>query len=96
MNHLTEEMMRLCQEIGTSHRERKSFMNDMKREVARMKRANNHSFQAMAKSGKADRNEFVRGVKNSVSNMKKAVAEMRQAFADDIAGARQAWHGKNA
>jgi hypothetical protein len=96
MKHLTNEMTRLCHEIGVSHRARRHFIQDLKREVFRMKKANRHAHQVMAKNGKAERIEFVCGVKDAVVNLKKAVSGMRQGFADDIAGARRAWFGKNA
>lgn len=96
MNHLTNEMTRLRHEINDSHRDRRNFIRDLKRGTNRMKKANRQAHLAMAKNGKAERLEFVGSVKKAVSNLKDTVSAMRQGFANDIAGARRTWFGKNA
>ena len=96
MNHLTNEITRLRHEINDSHRDRRNFIRDLKRGMNRMKKANRQARLAMAKNGKAERLEFVGSVKESVSNLKDTGSAMRQGFANDIAGARRAWFGKNA
>lgn len=96
MKSLTNEMVRLCEEIGTSHRSRRSFIRNQKRDVARKMKEFRHARFVMACNNKAERTEFVRGVRNMVSNLKKNVSAMRQNFADDIEGARRAWFGRKA
>lgn len=96
MKHLTNEMTRLCHEIGASHRARRNFIRDLKHDVASTRKANCQAFRTMAKCSKAERVKFFRDVKSAVMNMKNAVCVMRQGFADDIAGARHAWFGRKA
>jgi hypothetical protein len=94
MGILTNDMARLRREIGVLRGARKSFMKDLARETREMKtavagmRAGFRDAHAeMAGNTKAERVAFV-------SSLRGMVCGMRKEFADDLAGARQAWSGR--
>jgi hypothetical protein len=94
MGILTNDMMRLRREIGALRGARKSFMKDlargtreMKATVAGMQAGFRDAHAQMAGHEKAGRVAFVSSLRSTVSGMRKE-------FADDLAGARQAFFGR--
>ena len=93
MGILTSDMTRLRREIGDLRGARKSLMKDlargtkeMKADVAVMQAGFRDAHVKMAGNMKAVREAFVSSLRSTVSGMRKE-------FADDLAGARQAWFG---
>jgi hypothetical protein len=94
MGILTNDMARLRREIGVLRGARKSLIKDLAREtremkatVAGMRAGFRDSHAEMAGNTKAERVAFV-------SSLRSMVCGMRKEFADDLAGARQAWSGR--
>jgi len=94
MGNLTDDMTRLCEEVGALRSARGALMQDLARgtnelaiSVLAMRADFGAAHAAMAKEARENRAAFVSG------NRRK-VARMRKATAADLAGARRAWTGK--
>jgi hypothetical protein len=94
MGILTNDMTRLRREIGVLRSERRFLMRDLARGtkelkagVAVMQAGFRDAHAEMAGNAKAGREAFVSSLRSTVSGMRKE-------FADDLAGARQAWFGR--
>ena len=86
MGVLTDDMTRLSGEIAQLHGSLEAFVGDLETGVAAMKADFRKSHRQMAKKTAAERAKFV-------SDLVGKVAGLRNGFADDIAGAHQAWFG---
>jgi len=86
MGVLTNDMTRLSGEIAELHGSLEAFVGDLETGVAAMKADFRKAHRQMAKKTAAERAEFV-------SDLVEKVAGLRNEFAEDIAGAHQAWFG---
>jgi hypothetical protein len=86
MGVLTDDMTRLSGEIAGLHGSLEAFVGDLKTGVVAMKADFRKAHRQMAKRTAAERAEFV-------SDLVEKVAGLRNEFAEDIAGAHQAWCG---
>jgi len=85
MGRLTEDMTRLCGEIGLLHSSREAFIDEMKAHVAEMRGNFRDTHSEMAKDTKTERGAFISGVKGAVSEMQ---AGFREAHAEMARGTR--------
>jgi len=86
MGVLTDDMTRLKGEIGQLHESLEAFVGTLKPAWLAMKGDFRKAHRQMAKKTAAERAEFV-------SDLVEKVAILRNEFAEDIAGAHQAWFG---
>ncbi len=92
---LTEDTVRLRDEIVAMRNDRGSLMNDLQKETKSRKKAMTqlcshfgHARAKMAKQTKHARLAFL-------DNLKRSVGTLRRDMSDDLAGARKAWAGKS-
>ncbi|MCX7047042.1 MAG: hypothetical protein NTX50_16335 [Candidatus Sumerlaeota bacterium] len=93
MEHLTEDMTRLREEIGSMRRARDRFRRNTERDVAVMREGFRAAHAEMARDSQAERMVSMSGVRRAVRDVKRTVAGLRRGFAADIQGAHQAWAG---
>jgi len=86
MGVLTDDMTRLKGEIAQLHESLEAFVGTLKPAWLAMKGDFRKAHRQMAKKTAAERAEFV-------SDLVVKVAGLRNEFAEDIAGAHQAWFG---
>ena len=94
MGNLTDDMTRLCEEVGALRSARGALMRDLARgtnELAISVLAMRADFGA-AHAAMAERTR--KELADYVSGNRKRVARMRKTTAADLAGARRAWTGK--
>ncbi len=87
MGRFTEEMTRLTGEIVAARGERRTFVQDLTRDVAAMQANLRRTHQEMARKARGAR-------RAATSRLRKTVGGMRHAWAADLQGARRAWNGK--
>jgi len=92
---MTDDMVRLHDEIHAMRKGRGTLINDLKKENKSREKAVKHLCShfghvraKMAKHAKQVRVTFV-------DNLKRSVSALRKDMADDLAGARKAWAGKS-
>ncbi len=92
---LTEDTVRLRDEIVAMRDARGSLMNDLQKDTKSRKKAVTqlcshfgHARAKMAKQAKHARLTFL-------DDLKRSVGALRKDMTDDLAGARKAWAGKN-
>lgn len=100
MEHLTQDMTRLREEIGSMRHTRNRFIRNTERDVAAiqagvsvMREGFRAAHAEMARNSHAERMVSMSGVRRAVRDVKRTVAGLRRGFAADIQGARQAWAG---
>jgi uncharacterized protein YicC (UPF0701 family) len=91
--NLTNDMTRLCGEIAASRDSRAETRERMQAAISRMLSGFGEARSEMARQTKAELGEFVAGVKEAVTDLRQTVAQLREGFQDDLAGAHRAWHG---
>ena len=88
MGRLTEDMTRLCSEIGTLHKEREGFITELKDDVADMKAGFNSDHADMAKKLRDDLGTFISKLGDDVADMKAGFnsdhADMAKKLRDDF------------
>jgi 16S rRNA G1207 methylase RsmC len=92
---MTDDMVRLHDEILAMRKGRSTLMNDLQKETKSREKTVTHLCAhfghvraRMAKQAKQARLTFL-------DNLKRSVSAMRKDTTDDLAGARRAWAGKN-
>ena len=92
---MTDDMVRLHDEIHAMRKGRGTLMNDLKKENKSREKAVKHLCShfghvraKMAKHTKQARLTFL-------NNLKSSVGALRKDMADDLTGARKAWAGRN-
>jgi 16S rRNA G1207 methylase RsmC len=92
---MTDDMVRLHDEILAMRKGRGTLMNDLQKETKSREKAVAHLCShfghlraKMAKHAKQTRLTFL-------DNLKRSVGALRKETTDDLAGARKAWAGKN-
>jgi hypothetical protein len=83
---LTNDMIRLCGEIGALHESRVQGIQDLKQTVSEMRAGFRDAHAAMADQTKTNLRDFV-------ANVQGAVTAFREELLGDIAGAHRAWRG---
>ena len=91
--NLTNDMTRLRGEIAASRDSRAETRERMQAAISRMVSGFGEARSEMARQTKAELGEFVARVKEAVTELRQTVAQLREGFQDDLAGAHQAWHG---
>lgn len=94
MGRLTDDMVRLREEIEASRSARLAFALHLKRDVAEMQAGLREARLAGARRAKAERMQLINDLAAYVSDIRTTVLGMRQGFAEDIAGARHVWRGR--
>jgi hypothetical protein len=92
---MTDDMVRLHDEIHAMRKDRDTLMNELQKETKSRKKAVTqlcshfgHARAKMAKQTKRARLTFV-------DTLRRTVTALRKDMADDLMGARKAWAGKN-
>ncbi len=93
MGRITEDFMRLVDEIQGGRRDRRQMMRDLgrngaerKREVKGMQAGFHAAHAEMSRRQKNALRDFAKGIEDKVSGL-------LEGFAGDLAGARRAWGG---
>jgi hypothetical protein len=92
---MTDDMVRLHDEVLAMRKDRRALMNSLQKEAKLRTKAVTHlcahfghARAMMAKHTKHARLTFL-------NNLKTSVGTLRKNMADDLTGARMAWAGKN-
>lgn len=100
INNLTNDMMRLCDEIGALRESRAALMTgltlrtaNLKNSVAQMVTDFRNDRAEKAEKTKAELGEFMSSVKDAVANLRQNIADLRTEFVSDLSGARKVWAG---
>ena len=91
--NLTNDMTRLRGEIAASRDSRAEARERMQAAISRMIGGFGEARSEMARQTKAELGEFVARVKDAVTELRQTVAQLREGFQDDLAGAHRAWLG---
>lgn len=86
-------MTRLRGEIAASRDSRTEARERMQAAISRMLSGFSEARSEMATQTKAELGEFVARIKDAVTDLRQTVAQLREGFQDDLAGAHLAWHG---
>jgi len=88
MGRLTDGMTRLHGEIVALRHSREGFVRGVRDDVSAMRADFRSAHAEMAQEARTGRQAFV-------SHMRETVAGLREGFASDLIGARQAWFGRS-
>ncbi len=99
-SNLSNDMTRLCGEIGALRVSRADLMSrlaetraEMQAAVSQMVGGFGEARSEMAERTKAELGGFVVRVKEAVTELRQTVARLQDEFREDLAGAHRAWHG---
>ena len=99
-NNLTTDMARLVGEIAALRDSRASLMSNLaefraetQATVAGMLAGFTAARSDMAAQTKADLSGFIVRIQDAVTELRQEIAQVREGFREDLAGAHQAWHG---
>jgi hypothetical protein len=99
-NNLTTDMARLVGEIAALRDSRASLMSNLaefraetQATVAGMLADFTEARSDMAAQTKADLSGFIVRIQDAVTELRQEIAQVREGFREDLAGAHQAWHG---
>jgi hypothetical protein len=97
---LTNDMTRLCGEIGALHESRQALRShlaqgrtELQDAVAQMQTGFRNAHAAMANQTQTNLRDFVANVAGAVTALKQGVGALREEILGDIAGAHRAWRG---